>query len=64
MALMYGSQVNRLREDLFYIVRQGRKTHATLPADPEYQLSWKYAVWASFKLEVSVATLACAKNIF
>lgn len=63
VALLYGSQLNRLREDLFYIIRQGRKANSAPYIDPEFQRSWSYAAWASFKLEVSVLIFAQFKTI-
>lgn len=63
IALLYGAQLNRLREDLFYIVRQGRKANSAPYVDPEFQRSWSYAAWASFKIEVSVPIPVQSKTI-
>lgn len=54
VALLYASQLNTLRLNLYHKIRLARKTAFSEYDSPEYQRSWSYAAWASFKIEVSV----------
>lgn len=52
MALLHGTQLQILRQEIFYKIRQARKANSDEFSDPEFQRSWSYAAWASFEIEV------------
>lgn len=54
MALFHGAQLRTLRNDIYLKVRHARKSGSREYDDPEFQRSWSYAAWSSFKIEVYV----------
>lgn len=54
VALLYASQLNTLRQNLYSKIRLARKTESHDFNTAGFQRSWCYAAWASFKIEVSV----------
>lgn len=53
MALLYISQLHTLRQSLYNRIRRARKLDPSNEYNTtEFQRSWRFAAWASFKLEV------------
>lgn len=52
MALLHGAQLRTLRNNIYLKVRHARKSGSGEYSDLEFQRSWSYAAWSSFKIEV------------